>query len=150
MIDINNYTDEKGRFDGRYLLIRPLSTDGATADVWLSLDLNTVAAIDDDKLDQISRMSDDEIEKLGLMVAVKIYRPQNALDIEGEQRFRDEYMIVFNCHHANLIHPTNFSICKDTPYLVLPYCKQGSSELLIGNQFTDKEIWRQDLPTCTL
>ncbi len=142
MIDINNYTDEKGRFDGRYLLIRPLSTDGATADVWLSLDLNTVAAIDDDKLDQISRMSDDEIEKLGLMVAVKIYRPQNALDIEGEQRFRDEYMIVFNCHHANLIHPTNFSICKDTPYLVLPYCKQGSSELLIGNQFTDKEIWK--------
>ena len=92
MIDINDYTDEKGRFDGRYLLIRPLSTDGATADVWLSLDLNTVAMTDGDKIDQIARMSDDEIEKLGLMVAIKIYRPQNALDIEGEQRFRDEYM----------------------------------------------------------
>lgn len=142
MIDINDYTDEKGRFDGRYLLIRPLSTDGATADVWLSLDLNTVAMTDGDKIDQIARMSDDEIEKLGLMVAIKIYRPQNALDIEGEQRFRDEYMIVFNCHHANLIHPTNFSICKDTPYLVLPYCKRGSSELLIGNQFSDDDIWK--------
>lgn len=142
MIDINDYTDEKGRFDGRYLLIRPLSTDGATADVWLSLDLNTVAMTDGDKIDQIARMSDDEIEKLGLMVAIKIYRPQNALDIEGEQRFRDEYMIVFNCHHTNLIHPTNFSICKDTPYLVLPYCKRGSSELLIGNQFSDDDIWK--------
>ncbi len=142
MIDINDYTDEKGRFDGRYLLIRPLSTDGATADVWLSLDLNTVSMTDGDKIDQIARMSDDEIEKLGLMVAIKIYRPQNALDIEGEQRFRDEYMIVFNCHHANLIHPTNFSICKDAPYLVLPYCKQGSSELLIGNQFRDDDIWK--------
>ena len=96
---------------------------------------------DGDKIDQIARMADDEIEKLGLMVAIKIYRPQNALDVEGEQRFRDEYMIVFNCHHANLIHPTNFSICKDTPYLVLPYCKRGSSELLIGKQFSDNEIW---------
>ena len=142
MIDINEYTDEKGRFDGRYLLIRPLSTDGATADVWLSLDLNTVSMTDGDKIDEIARMSDDEIEKLGLMVAIKIYRPQNALDIEGEQRFRDEYMIVFNCHHANLIHPTNFSIYKDTPYLVLPYCKQGSSELLIGNDFSDDDIWK--------
>lgn len=142
MIDINEYTDEKGRFDGRYLLIRPLSTDGATADVWLSLDLNTVSMTDGDKIDEIARMSDDEIEKLGLMVAIKIYRPQNALDVEGEQRFRDEYMIVFNCHHANLIHPTNFSIFKDTPYLVLPYCKQGSSELLIGNEFSDDEIWK--------
>ena len=142
MIDINDYTDDKGRFDGRYLLIRPLSTDGATADVWLSLDLNTVAMTDGDKIDQIARMSDDEIEKLGLMVAIKIYRPQNALDVEGEQRFRDEYMIVFNCHHANLIHPTNFSICKDTPYLVLPYCKRGSSELLIGNKFSDDDIWK--------
>lgn len=142
MIDINDYTDEKGRFDGRYLLIRPLSTDGATADVWLSLDLNTVSVTDGDKIDQIARMSDDEIEKLGLMVAIKIYRPQNALDIEGEQRFRDEYMIVFNCHHANLIHPTNFSICQDTPYLVLPYCKRGSSELLIGNKFSDDDIWK--------
>ena len=64
MIDINDYTDEKGRFDGRYLLIRPLSTDGATADVWLSLDLNTVSMTDGDKIDQIARMSDDEIEKL--------------------------------------------------------------------------------------
>ncbi len=142
MIDINDYTDEKGRFDGRYLLIRPLSTDGATADVWLSLDLNTVSATNEQKIDEIARMSDDEIEKLGLMVAIKIYRPQNALDIEGEQRFRDEYMIVFNCHHANLIHPTNFSIYRDTPYLVLPYCKRGSSELLIGNKFSDDDIWK--------
>ena len=142
MININDYTDNEGRFDSRYLLIRPLSTDGATADVWLSLDLNTVAYTDSEKIDQISRMSDDEIEKLGLMVAIKIYRPQNALDIEGEQRFRDEYMIVFNCHHTNLIHPTNFSICKDTPYLVLPYCKNGSSELLIGNKFSNDDIWK--------
>lgn len=142
MINIQDYLDEKGRFDGRYLLIRPLSTDGATADVWLALDLNTVAVTDEGKTKQVGYMSDDEIDKLGLMVAIKIYRPQNALDIEGEQRFRDEYMIVFNCHHANLIHPTNFSICKDAPYLVLPYCKRGSSELLIGKEMTNDDVWK--------
>ena len=142
MININDYTDVSGRFDGRYLLIRPLSTDGATADVWLALDLNTVSMTDGEKLDKVARMSDAEIEMLGLMVAIKIYRPQNALDVEGEQRFRDEYMIVYNCHHANLIHPTNFSIYKDVPYLVLPFCKQGSSELLIGNQFSTDEMWK--------
>lgn len=142
MINIKDYTDEKGRFDGRYLLIRPLSTDGATADVWLSLDLNTVALTDSDKIEHIAELSDEEIEKIGLIVAIKIYRPQNALDVEGEQRFRDEYMIVYNCHHANLVHPTNFSICKDTPYLVLPYCKQGSSELLIGKKLDNDTVWK--------
>lgn len=142
MINIHDYLDEKGRFDARYLLIRPLSTDGATADVWLALDLNTVAVTDEPKTKQVGYMTDEEIDKLGLMVAIKIYRPQNALDIEGEQRFRDEYMIVFNCHHANLIHPTNFSICKDAPYLVLPYCKRGSSEVLIGKEMSDDDVWK--------
>lgn len=142
MINIKDYTDEKGRFDSRYLLIRPLSTDGATADVWLSLDLNTVSMADEDKIAMVASMNDAEIDKLGLMVAIKIYRPQNALDVEGEQRFRDEYMIVYNCHHANLIHPTNYSIFKDTPYLVLPYCKRGSSERLIGKRLTNEEAWK--------
>ncbi|MBQ9577305.1 MAG: serine/threonine protein kinase [Muribaculaceae bacterium] len=142
MLETTLPIDDKGRFDSRYLLIRPLSTDGATADVWLALDLNTVTDADEDKLELLPSMSDDEIEKVGLVVAIKIYRPQNALDIEGEQRFREEYMIVFNCHHANLIHPVNFSIYRDTPYLVLPYCKQGSSELLIGKKFSSEEIWK--------
>ncbi len=51
-------------------------------------------------------------EESGMMVAIKIYRPKNALDIEGEQRFRDEYKIVHNCRHTNLLQPTNFSICE--------------------------------------
>jgi hypothetical protein len=51
-------------------------------------------------------------------------------------------MIVFNCHHANLIHPTHFSIFQETPYLVMPYCKLGSSELLIGNLAGDENIWK--------
>lgn len=90
----------------------------------------------------IIRMDEEDIGKEGLLVAIKVYRPQNALDIEGEQRFRDEYMIVFNCHHTNLIHPTHFSIFMETPYLVLPYCKLGSSESLVGTEFGADDIWK--------
>ena len=139
MLNIEEFANNSELFDGHYALIRPLSVDGATADVWLALDTNTVT--EEIQFSEVARLHDDEIEKLGLMVAIKIYRPQNALDIEGEQRFRDEYMIVFNCHHTNLIHPTHFSIFRETPYLVLPYCKLGSSELLIGNLLENDKIW---------
>ncbi len=140
MLDIYQFANSGRLFDNQYRLIRPLSTDGGTADVWLALDANTVS--DPDSIGDLTHLHDDEIEKLGLIVAIKIYRPQNALDIEGEQRFRDEYMIVFNCHHTNLIHPTHFSIFEEMPYLVLPYCKLGSSELLIGNMGDADSLWK--------
>jgi serine/threonine protein kinase len=140
MIDIREYIDNGKAFDGKYRLIRPLSTSGGTADVWLALDLNTVKSTDD--IGDLRGMSDEEIEQIGLVVAIKVYRPQNALDIEGEQRFREEYMIVFNCHHTNLIHPTHFSIFREIPYLVLPYCKLGSAERRIGKLEDDEAKWK--------
>lgn len=140
MLNIEEFADRNELFDGHYALIRPLSVDGATADVWLALDANTLA--ENANIEEIIRMDEEDIGKLGLLVAIKVYRPQNALDIEGEQRFRDEYMIVFNCHHTNLIHPTHFSIFMETPYLVLPYCKLGSSEALIGTEFSTDDIWK--------
>ena len=140
MLDIDQFADSGQLFDDHYKLIRPLNTDGGTADVWLAIDKVTVKNQED--LDEAPFLDDASLAKLGLLVAIKIYRPKNALDIEGVQRFREEYMIVFNCHHANLIHPTNFSICKDAPYLVLPYCKRGSSEVLIGKEMSDDDVWK--------
>lgn len=124
-------------FDGRYKLIRPLSTDGATADVWLALDTNTIDTEYNDDDGEPEAQEDS-----GMMVAIKIYRPKNALDIEGEQRFRDEFKIAYDCHHANLLQPTSFSIYNGIPYLVLPYCKLGSSEQLIGKKQSNDEIWK--------
>lgn len=140
MLDINEYIANGKAFDGKYRLIRPLSTSGGTADVWLALDLNTVK--DPDSVKDLNGLTDNQIEELGLIVAIKVYRPQNALDIEGEQRFREEYMIVFNCHHTNLIHPTHFSIFREVPYLVLPYCKKGSAERHIGKLEDDEAKWK--------
>ena len=140
MIDVLKFAESGELFDNHYKLLRPLSTDGGTADVWLALDAKTVK--DRKALDNAPNLTDEEVEELGLVVAIKIYRPKNALDIEGEQRFRDEYMIVFNCNHTNLLHPTNYSIFEEMPYLVLPYCRQGSSEKLIGKLKKDADIWK--------
>ena len=135
MIDIENFSKSNKLFDGHYQLLRPLSTDGGTADVWLAIDINTIDAsvdVEENTVDQDT----------GMLVAIKIYRPKNALDIDGEQRFRDEYKIVYECRHENLLQPTNFSIFEGIPYLVLPYCKYGSSEQLIGKKLSSDDIWR--------
>ena len=138
MVDVEQLAKDGKLFDGRYKLLKTLSTDGGTADVWLAIDVNTI-----DNPELLGEESDNfSPDESGMMVAIKIYRPKNALDIEGEQRFRDEYKIVHNCRHTNLLQPTNFSICEDTPYLELPYCKNGSSEMLIGKAFEEKDIWK--------
>ena len=105
MFDIEQFANSGELFDGRYKLLQTLSTDGGSADVWLALDVNTI----DQSLDDISGVDES---CGGLKVAIKIYRPKNALDIEGEQKFREEYKIVYTCHHANLLQPTNFSIFR--------------------------------------
>lgn len=138
MINIEEFSKTNELFDGHYKLIRPLSTDGGTADVWLAIDTNTI----DSQLDSEEESITSNNENSGMLVAIKIYRPKNALDVEGEQRFRDEYKIVYECRHANLLQPTSFSIFEEIPYLVLPYCKYGSSEQLIGKKQTSEAIWK--------
>lgn len=137
MINIEELAEKGELFDGHYKLVRPLSTDGATADVWLALDTNTI----DTEYDEEGSAKNADNET-GMMVAIKIYKPKNALDTEGEQRFRDEYKIVYECRHENLLQPTSFAIYKGIPYLVLPYCKNGSSEQFIGKKQTEEQMWK--------
>lgn len=128
MLDINNIFEKGLTFDGHYKLIDLLSTAGGSADVWLAIDLNTVDESSD--------------ESKATKVVIKIYRPKNMIDIEGEYQFRKEFKKVFGCHHENIIQPTYFSIFEESPYLVLPYCPSGSSELLIGQLNTNEDIWK--------
>ncbi len=137
MLNIEEEIENGELFDGRYKMLHPLSTEGGTADVWLAIDATTI-----DNPDLVDGDDLQNLDESGIKVAIKIYRPQNVLDVEGEQRFRDEYKIVYNCHHTNLLQPTYFSIYKETPYLVLPYCQNGSSELLIGQMTERKDLWR--------
>lgn len=140
MIDIDKFADSRDLFDKYYLLLRPINTDGGTADVWLALDVRTVK--DKKVLKEALLLEEDYLATKGLLVAIKVYRPKNALDIEGENKFMDEFTIVYNCRHSNLITPTSFSIFQETPYLVLPYCKKGSSELLLGSMINNEDLWK--------
>ncbi len=128
MLDINEIYENGKLFDGHYKLIDLLSTAGGSADVWLAIDVNTI----DETAD----------ESKATKVVIKIYRPKNLIDIEGEYQFRSEFKKVFSCHHENIIQPTYFNIYEDIPYLVLPYCPSGSSEMLIGQFEKEDDIWK--------
>lgn len=108
MLNFSDYSDSNKLFDNHYRLLKPLSTEGGTADVWLAIDVNTI----DTSFDEIDS-GEHSNENSGMLVAIKIYRPKNALDIEGEQRFRDEFKIVYECRHENLLQPTNFPSLKE-------------------------------------
>lgn len=137
MQDLSKYINDGVLFDGHYRLIKLLSTEGGTADVWLAENYESI----DTKL---SEDNDDviRVDGTGVLVAIKIYRPKNILDVDGEQSFRSEFKTIFNCHHANLIPTTDYSICDGMPYLVMPFCENGSVESLIGNLKDEDEIWK--------
>lgn len=104
-------------FAGRYRLIRLLGR-GGFSEVWLAEDGMTA-----------------------LQVAVKVYAPGTGLDTEGMKLFSQELSIVYNLNHTNLLKPQHFDRCEGCPYLVLPYCAQGSAQKLIG-RITEEEAWR--------
>lgn len=102
--------------DGRYLL-KELKGRGSFGEVWLALDQQTDIA-----------------------VAIKIYV---ALDTQGVQEFKKEFQVSFNLNHTNLLHANYLEVNKEDqrPYLVMPYCPQGSVSKKMG-QMSEQDIWR--------
>lgn len=136
---MNEHGDDINRlFDGRYQLMKRLSDEGATADVWLAIDTFTREKKFNDGNGE-DAITDEES---GAQVAIKIYRPKNALDVEGESLFIKEFKTAYNCQHENLLAPTGYGIANDIPYLVMPYCSNGSAENLVGRMTDEKEIWK--------
>lgn len=100
---------ENQLFANRYRLVKRLG-QGAFSEVW-----------------------EAEDTKVGnLTVALKVYAPDKGLDEDGAKVFGDEFAIVFNLHHQNLLTPSSFDEENGSPYLVLPFCERGSATLLIG------------------
>lgn len=104
-------------FDGHFLL-KKLIGKGSFGKVWLAFDQWT------------------ELE-----VAIKMYAK---MDSQDSNEFIKEFKVAFNLNHTNLLHATYLGICKDEgnscPYLVMPYCPQGSVAKLIG-EMKETEIW---------
>lgn len=100
---------ENTLFDNRYLLKSRLG-QGASAQVWLA----------------------EDTQASNLRVALKILSERTGMDTYGIQNFQEEFTKVFNLRHHNILKPTGYSICDGVPYLVLPFCENGSAESMIG------------------
>lgn len=103
----------------RYELLKQLGR-GGFSEVWLA----------QDKLTDVK-------------VAIKIYAPGMGLDDAGISLFTQEFSLVFDMNHTNLLHPTYYDCWERMPYLILPFCKNGSAfkYLTENNRITETESW---------
>ncbi len=102
--------------DGRFLLKKRLGR-GSFASVWLAYD--SMAEVD---------------------VALKIFAPDTGLGDEDLDSFREEYCLMFNLNHTNILHINYYDVQDNRPYIVLPFCSNGSAEKLIGRA-TEEQVW---------
>lgn len=109
--------EENKLFHDRFFLERLLGR-GNFSEVWLAKDTKT-----------------------DISVALKIYAPATGLDDQGLNVFAREFSLVVNANHKNLLKPLYYDSCDRKPYLVLPFCKNGSIQKEIG-KFTEEQAWR--------
>lgn len=107
------------QFANRYRLLKRLG-QGGFSEVWLAEDVNT-----------------------NIKIAIKIYAPGMGVDDDGIDIFRKEFSLVFDMNHTNLLRPTFFDLWERMPYLILPYCANGSAfKFMQGSeQITEDESW---------
>ena len=107
-------------FADRYKFTRQLGR-GGFAEVWLAEDVKT-----------------------GVQVAVKVYTPGGGLDENGIKIFTQEFAVVFDMNHTNLLRPTHYDIFEQQPYLIMPYIKNGSAFRYLANGQTipEDECWK--------
>ena len=106
-------------FAGRYVLQEMLGKGGFSV-VWKATD----------------NMADDTV------VAIKIYAPDKGLDNQGIKQFSREYSLVQSLHHTRLLTARHFDVYEGSPYLVVPFCSNGSVGHLISEKghLSEKEI----------
>ena len=107
-------------FADRYKFIKQLGR-GGFAEVWLAEDNLT-----------------------GVQVAVKVYAPGTGLDENGIKIFTQEFSVVFDMNHTNLLRPTHFDCYERMPYLIMPLIKNGSAFKYIveGQIIPEDECWK--------
>lgn len=104
-------------FDSRYRLLRKLG-EGGYSEVWLVEDTS-----------------------VGMEQVLKIFLPSAQLDEAAVNLFREEFKLVYNINHPNLLKYSYFGVCVDYPYLLMPYYDRGSAESMIG-KISESAAWR--------
>ena len=79
-----------------------------------------------------------------IKVAIKIYAPGVGLDDAGITLFTQEFSLVFDMNHTNLLHPTHFDCWRRMPFLILPYCQNGSAFKYVNSDthISEEEAWK--------
>ena len=108
-------TFKEGNIIAEHYKLKQQLGQGSFGDVWLAH--NLLADID---------------------VAIKFY---GTLDQKGIEDFRNEFKIAYRLHHPNLLNISHFDVFENCPYLVMPYCENGSVSHRIG-QMSEAEIWK--------
>jgi len=101
----------------RYKLLRKLG-EGGYSEVWLVED--TLADV---------------------KCAIKIFLPSEQMNEQGLDVFKDEYKIIHNLNHPNLLKYNHLGVYNGYPYLEMPFCDGGSAEQLIG-KCDEKTCWQ--------
>lgn len=104
----------------RYKLLKLLGK-GGFSEVWLGEDMLT-----------------------NVKVAIKIYAPGVGLDDAGISLFTQEFSLVFDMNHTNLLRPTHYDCWEQMPFLILPYCSNGSVYKYLSSdvKMDEKEAWK--------
>lgn len=98
-------------FAGRYLLDELLG-EGNLSEVWKVRD----------------QMADDAV------VVLKIYAPGKKLDEDGVSNFKRNFFLSQQISHPHLLKVSHFDLWEGSPYLLMPFCPQGSlARLLTSN-----------------
>ena len=74
---------------------------------------------------------------VGIDVAIKFY---SGLDRNGINEFKEEFKLAYRLSHPNLLHLNHFDVYNQCPYLVMPYCPNGSAAQLCGT-LSETRIW---------
>jgi len=101
-------------FDYRFVLKEPVGV-GAYSEVWLAMNM-----------------------ELNMPVVLKLY-VQSSEDVK--KYIRQWIKPVWNIRHKNILLPISFNVYEDKPYIVLPYCQNGSISRYVGT-FKEKQIWK--------
>jgi serine/threonine protein kinase len=114
------YIEENAVIANRYKLINKLGC-GAYSEVWEALD---------------QKISDCP------KVALKIYEPELGLDQLFIELFSKEFSNTLNLNHPNILAPKHFDIFQGSPFLILPFCSNGSlkKKIKMNGALSEDEI----------
>ncbi len=101
-------------FDHRFVLTKLVGI-GAYSEVWLAMNM-----------------------KVNMPVVLKLY-VQSSEDVI--KTIRQWLKTVWDIRHNNILLPLSFNVYDDKPYIVLPYCKNGSISRYVGT-FKEEQTWK--------